>query len=145
MSAMQKPIVFFLGPSGSGKTQLAGWVAEDLRFNHIEIDRWPEDGINLEELRKEWDAFLESGQAADLASAIRNRVEEARMDGAILSFPGRLVLPTPRIEAAKGQGIRSLILYGTGAECLKAFLQRERQAGRGLDANFWIHNNAQAY
>jgi hypothetical protein len=146
MSAMRKPIVFLLGPSGSGKTQLAEWVAKDLQFVHIEIDRWPEgDGIDLAGLRKEWDAFLGSGQATDLASAICTRVNGARKDGAILSFPSNFVLPTPLMEAAEEQGLRFLILYGTGAECLEAFLRRERQTGRGLDADHWILNNAGTY
>lgn len=138
--------MFLLGPSGSGKTKLAGWVAEDLEFLHIEIDRWPEgDGIDLAGLRKEWDAFLGSGQLARLAAAIRKHVQEALKQGAILSFPSTLVLPIQLMEAAEQHGVRFLILYGTGAECLEAFLRRERELGRGLDGQHWILNNARPY
>jgi hypothetical protein len=38
-----------------------------------------------------------------------------------------------------------LVLYGTGAECMAAFLQRERALGRGLGVDHWISNNAQSY
>src|SRR5262249_49524626 len=83
-------------------------------------------------------------QAAEMASTIRDRVKLAQRNGAILSFPSTLVLPTGHIEAAE-QGMRFLILYGTGADCLEAFLQRERETGRGLDTEHWILNNAASY
>src|SRR5262249_17388895 len=145
MPQVIKPIVFLLGPSGAGKSQLATWIAEDLGFVWIEIDRFPKDGIELAGLRKEWDTFQESGQATEMASTICDRVKLAQKDGAILSFPSTLVLPICHIEAAERQGIRFLILYGTGAVCLEAFLRRERESGRGLDAEHWILNNAASY
>ena len=39
MPQVIKPIVFLLGLSGAGKSQLATWIAEDLGFLWIEIDR----------------------------------------------------------------------------------------------------------
>ena len=146
MNGKLAPIVFLLGPSGSGKTTLACWLAEDLRFLHIEVDRWPEgDGVDLAGLRREWDAFVEFGKVGDLAAVIGERVCVAPKDGAVLSFPSTLVLPIALFEAAETHGIRLLVLYGTGAECLAAFLQRERDLGRGLDANHWVVNNARTY
>jgi len=143
---MSKPIVFILGPSGSGKSMLATWAAEDLQFLHIEIDRYPDDGIDLAGLRKEWDAFRNSdGQSTDLASVICKRVEDAEKEGVILSFPSNLVLLPSMMDAAESQGVRFLILLGTEIECLDAFLRRERQTGRGLDANHWFKNNASEY
>jgi len=146
MSILPKPILFLLGPSGAGKTQLARWAVEDLRFLHIEIDRWPEgDGIDIVGLREEWTIYLEEQQAGHLATAIRDKIERAQSDGAILSFPGTLVLSTDHLEAAEKCGIRSIILYGTEAECLGAFVEREKQASRGLDVRHWISNNAWSY
>jgi adenylate kinase family enzyme len=29
-----------LGPSGSGKSTISNWLAEDLRFLHLEADQW---------------------------------------------------------------------------------------------------------
>jgi len=144
--ASRVPIVFLLGPSGSGKTKLGEWLAADLDILHLEIDRWPNgDGIDLEGLRREWDAFLESGQPAQLAAAVQDRVMQAGKKGAVLTFPSVLVLDPDLIRAAERQGIRSLVLYATGAECLRAFLDRERATGRGLGQDHWIQNNAGPY
>ena len=146
MNATSKPTVFLLGPSGSGKTRLSEWLDEDLRFLRIEIDCWPEgDGIDLAGLRKEWDAFLGSGNVRSLAAAIGTKVRAANRQGAVLSFPSTFVLPTALAEAAEAEGVRIVILYGTGAHCLAAFLRRELELGRGLDADHWIANNAQTY
>lgn len=120
-----RPIVFLLGPSGSGKTKLGEWLAEDLQILHLEIDRWPDgDGIDREGLRTEWDTFLRTGQAGKLAAAIRDRVAQAGRKGAVLSFPSVLVLDPNLIRAAEEEGIWSLVLYGTGGECLRALSQR---------------------
>jgi len=141
-----KPIIFLLGPSGSGKSTVAKWTSEDLRFLHIEIDRFPEgDGIDLEGLRNEWSAFYDSRQVSNLAAAVRDRVTKDGTEGAVLSFPSRLVLSVEHIEAGEQQGIRTVILYGTEAECLDAFLGRERKLSRGLDEDHWIKNNAFCY
>lgn len=142
----RQPIVFLLGPSGSGKTTLGRWLAEDLRFLHLEIDRWPEgDGIDLAGLRAEWDAFLGSGQADNLAAAIRDRVSEAGRRGAVLSFSSMLLLDPDLIRAAERHGIRAFVLYGTAADCMQAFLNREQATGRGLDQEHWRRNNTHTY
>ena len=79
----------------------------------------------MEGLRNEWGVFLGIGQATTLAAAIRDRVVKARKTWAILSFPSVLVLNPNLIRAAEEQGNRSLVLYGTGPECLRAFLNRD--------------------
>ena len=51
-------ILFLGGPSGSGKTTFASGFLKSQGRSHLEIDRFPEgDGIDLERLRTEWDAF----------------------------------------------------------------------------------------
>ena len=66
------PILFLLGPSGVGKSTLGQWVAEDLDFLWIEIDRWPEgDGIDLADLRAEWHAVWNASHA-DTISSLRS-------------------------------------------------------------------------
>lgn len=140
------PIIFLVGPSGSGKTELGSWLAEDLKMLHLEIDRWPDgDGIDLEGLRPAWEAFLGNGQAATLAEVIRTRVAHARRQGAILSFPSVLVLSPALIRAAEQAGIQSFVVYGTGAQCLTAFLERERTTGRRLNQEHWLQNNSTSY
>lgn len=140
------PILFVLGPSGSGKSTLASWVRNDLSFLHLEIDRFPEgNGIDLEHLRKEWDAFWNGADPQPLAAALNDRALDTRARGVILSFPSGVVPTSSHITSAAQVGIQMLILYGTGAECLEAFLQREQASGRGLKADHWIRYNALAY
>jgi len=42
-------------------------------------------------------------------------------------------------------GIVVVVLYGTGAECMDAFLARECATGRGLGVDHWITNNRDIY
>ena len=138
--------MFLLGPSGAGKTNLGSWLAKDRALLHLEIDRWPDgDGIDLEGLRAAWDSFLEIGGAGPLATLIRARAAAARRKGAVLSFPSGLVLTPALIRAAEQAGIRSVVLYGTAAQCLTAFLERERSTGRGLTQEHWVENNRGSY
>lgn len=142
----QEPIVFILGPSGSGKTTLGRWASEDLGFLHLEIDQWPiADGIDATGLRSEWDVFLRSLRAGDLASAIRARARRSGSPGAAVSFPSPIRLEVAHIREAARHGVRTVILYGAAADCVEAFLRREQTSGRGLDQEFWIRNNAEAY
>jgi hypothetical protein len=141
---MQKPVLFLLGPSGAGKSQLGKWLAEDLGFVHVEIDRFGEgDGIDLEGLRREWDRFYHHSQPSDLARAARDRAAGAA--GAVLSFPGNLVLGPNQLEAAQNEGILTFILYGSGADCLDAFLARECQTGRQLPEEHWVAHSQSPY
>jgi hypothetical protein len=140
------PTLFLFGPSGAGKSTLAAWVATDLGYLHLEIDCFPKgDGIDLEGLRVEWDCFWVRGDARPLARVLRVRARAGGRSGVILSFPSNVVLCSQHIAATARAGIRVLVLYGTGAECLEAFLERERASGRGLGVDHWILNNARAY
>jgi len=136
--------LFLLGPSGVGKSTLAAWAAHDLGILHLEIDRFPDgDGIDLEGLRGEWDAFWMRADARPLAGVLASRA--AGRPGVILSFPSGVVLSSRQPAAATQVGIRIMVLYGTGAECMAAFLERERGSGRGLGVDHWVLNNAQSY
>ena len=142
----QLPLIFVLGPSGAGKSQLGIWLADDLHLLHMEIDRWPKgDGIDLEGIRAEWNAYYLGGSITPLASLLRSRAAKADRAGTVLTFPGGLVLPPELIEASRVEGIITIILYGSEAECLNAFLAREKGNVRGLDKNFWIQQNSSTY
>jgi adenylate kinase family enzyme len=140
-----RPIVFLLGPSGSGKSTLGKYIATDLNFLHLEIDRYPHDGIDLEELREAWNAFIVRGSSDLLAQTVRDRADAQGKAGAVLTFPSRLVLSAGLITAAELSGITTIILYGSGADCLESFLAREEATGRNLGAGHWILNNAGEY
>jgi hypothetical protein len=110
---------------------------------HIEIDRFPDDGIDLEGLRAEWNSFWDNSDARPLAAALNLRA--AKRPGVVLSLPSGVVPTTQHSSTAQLAGFRTLVLYGTGAECLSAFIERERVSGRGLGVDHWIRNNAHAY
>jgi len=140
------PIAFLIGPSGAGKSTLATWAAEALGLLHLEIDRYPHgDGIDLEGLRPAWDAFWLDGDARALAAAVRDRAADAKAVGAILSFPSGVVPRDEQIDALARGDITLVVLYGSGAECLDAFLRREQSKTTQLDADHWIRHNADPY
>jgi hypothetical protein len=139
------PLIFILGPSGAGKSTIGQWLAEDLDLLHTEVDRWPDgDGIDLAGIRAEWDLYL-SGSIAPLISALRSCVWQAAKSGAVITFPGSLVLPPELITESREAGIITVVLDGSGAECLDAFLAREEATGRGLSGAHWIQNNSDSY
>jgi hypothetical protein len=141
-----KSILFLMGPSGVGKSTLAGWIAKDLGLLHIEIDRFPEgDGIDLEGLRTEWDAFWNGRNMGPITSTLLTRASSADCSGVILSFPSGVVPSSEHLEAAEKARVRVIVLYGTGAECLGSFLRRELASGRNLSVEHWIQNNALYY
>lgn len=142
---MVLPVIFLLGPSGAGKSTLAAAIGKKFGASHLEIDRYPQDGIDLEGLRREWDTFWNVSDARSLAIEIRRRVQVAGTKGAALSFPSGVLLSDGQLSSALREAITPVVLYGTRDECLRAFLTRERATGRNLPAVHWITNSAQAH
>lgn len=144
----KKPIILLLGPSGSGKSNTGNWLREDLDFLHYDIDRRDgQDGINYHDLRAQWNRFHDNFHAEDLAIEMRRRIDAENKQGAILTFSSLLVLSKEHIDNALLYGILVLVMYGTGSDCLKAFLKRERDLRSPLDGNIehWICNNVWSY
>ena len=140
-----RPLLFVLGPSGSGKTTLGRWLAEDLGLLHLEMDLWGRDAMGVHSLRKEWDAFWGRADAASLVSAACERADGAGCQGAVLTFPSAFVPRRQHRRAAETSGIELLVLYGTGAECLAAFMRRESGSEGALDEDYWVRHNARPY
>lgn len=139
------PVVFIGGLSGAGKTELSNWLAADLDFLHLNIDRDDDkDGIDVNDLRREWDLFLHRFDSAPLAAAVRQMALSENRSGAVLSFASTTFFIRPLIEAAGLDDIRTVILDGPPEWCLKAFLERERRTGRLRDAGHWHRNNDKA-
>jgi hypothetical protein len=141
-------LLFLLGPSGAGKSQVGAWLAADLNFLHIEIDRCPEgDGIDLTHIRPEWDAFLDRNDAGPLAKTLSSRVMETGRTGVVLTFTSLVVFNQPRIEQLRTKGISVIILYGSESECLNSFLDREKRLARGMENNerHWIYYNRETH
>lgn len=142
---MAQPILIVLGPSGSGKTTLAGWLEKEHHYLWLEIDRMGAlDGIDQAGLRSEWDAFIGRNDPSELAASLHRRCSRA-CRGVVLSFQSK-VLPSPTmLQAAERNGISSIILYGSLAECRQAFLEREQHLMRGLDERHWMKHNEKAH
>jgi shikimate kinase len=129
-----------LGPSGVGKSDFGGWLHTELNWLHLEIDRSDGDGIDLNALRPEWDAFLKQNNA----QPFRTRLEHAKISAA-LTFASNFVLNVDQIAAAKQAGIETVYLYGSAAHCIDRFLSREHETGRNLTVEHWLHNNERQY
>lgn len=140
------PIVFLIGPSGVGKSDLACHVASELHFLPLELDL-PDgrDGIDMEGLRAEWNLYWEGSDPDPLASALQHRIGESHCAGSILSFSSLAVPSQEQLTAARQAGISFVLMYGSGADCLRSFLEREHQLNRGLDEDHWVRHNACSY
>jgi Shikimate kinase len=140
------PVLFVLGPSGAGKSTLGRVVAEDLGFLWIEIDTWPApDAIDVEGLRTEWDRFLNTGQAAELATALRMKATSKKSGGVVLTFPSMVVFHPGHFIGLERTGIQVVVLYGSQQDCLAAFLRRERVLNRNLTQDHWKQHNTESH
>ena len=139
------PVFLVFGPSGSGKSSLGARMAQEFKFQHLEIDRFPEDGIDLEALRPEWDAFWHRREALPLSQVVDGRAQAIGCRGAVLTFPGNAVPSPAHLAAASIVGMTPVILYGEVSECLSAFLMREKSSGRDLGESHWRLNNTAAH
>jgi len=142
-----KPITawLILGPSGVGKSDFGRWLAAERNWLHLEIDQCPKDGIDLYDLRAEWDDFYYRGNPDGLGEALRRRLEKTSSARAVLTFPGNLVLCPDVMVTGTQAGIRTIYLYGSEANCIAAFLAREEKSGRNLGRDHWTANNQNLY
>lgn len=128
-------ILFLGGPSGSGKSTFAREHLTRHGWRHIEIDRYPEgDGIDMENLRPQWDTFLHQHQPEPLHAEL---VRRAGDDGHLVpTFPSHLVFSSQHIQASRDRFFFAY-LFGHPAFCLREFLAREQATGRRLDSHHW--------
>jgi shikimate kinase len=138
--AGQKSVKFWLilGPSGAGKSHFGQWLAAKQKWLHLEIDQCGRDGIDVNKLRSEWDLFYNERNATPLGSALQNRLEDSAKQRGVLTFPGTVALSTDHMAAAAKAGMRTIYIYGSAANCITEFLNRERKSGRNLDINHWM-------
>jgi gluconate kinase len=136
-------ILLILGPSGAGKSCFGSWLASAQGWLHYEIDRHPDDGINLNGLRSEWDIFLRDTNAQPLAAILHQRLQSSSKSHAVLTFPSHLILRPGHLQAAAQAGMQAIYLYGSEANCIAAFLNREGQ--KGLTREHWMANNLGLY
>ena len=146
MRESDSPIVLFLlGPSGVGKSSLGKYLSTK-NWLHIEIDRYPEgDGIDLNNLRTEWEEYYLKSLPGALHSELKLRTISASASGCILTVPNGLVIGRALVELSQEVGISVRYLYGPAADCISTFLQREISSGRGLTAEHWVRYNRDPY
>ena len=135
------PVIFVIGPSGAGKSEISEWVAADLQFLHIDIDR--HHGFGASRLRREWHQFSSQLNPKPLVSVLQNRIVAAGRSGAVLSFPSTRILTRAQIDAAKSFGIVTALLWGPKELCKKAAL--ERANGPVLNEGRYDRSNKKAF
>jgi hypothetical protein len=91
-------------------------------------------------LEKEWAAHRK-GDFGPVADEVRRRASDKRTAGAMLSFPSPVVFNPQQLTQMKLVGIATLALVGPERLCLEAFLQREKESGRGFDEQRWHSDN----
>ena len=137
------PIIFILGPSGAGKSTLGQELAKAHGFLHIETDSFQVTGMHHLGLQDEWAEFETKNDAKKLADAIRSRAVSAGKKAAVMTFSSVVIFSPQQIIAAESQHILIVVPYGSAAECISAFLKREKRTRRDLDLAHWLKYNAQ--
>lgn len=138
-------VIIILGPSGVGKSEISKELANTINFLHLEADVRDEDGIDLNNLRKEWDLFLHNENYTPLLGLLIERFKAAEKKGAILSLPSLSPFKTELMHRATKDGMLFIILYATAADCINSFLNREEQLGSGLGIEHWHKYNCVSY
>src|SRR5205809_846247 len=134
------PILFILGPSGAGKTTLAENLGKNCKFLHLDFDLSKVDGVNQAGLREEWNPFVSHRRFEPLIESIRKKIVKP-LKGASVTCPSGVVLPRDLLIKMKLFGVECVIMYGSRADCLAAFLRREKETGRGFNEEHWVVNN----
>jgi len=136
------------GPSGVGKSTVGAFAALRRNWLHLEIDRFGaaerglEGGINHYDLRAPWNRFWEALDSRQLTAELAARTRAAARDHCILTFPSDVV---PEPGHLTDPAVQLHVLYGTAADCLRAFLDREARLARGIDECHWRTHNAESY
>lgn len=151
---MRKPIVFLLGPSGVGKTTLGDAVAQELEMLHILFDGHPKgDGVDVSELRSEWNAFLDVRDPQPLADEVRRRVGDSGYSGAVISCKSGVLpaedgnallwhFPRSLLAAMASIGVRCAALIGPLETCMAAAINRP---GSEVTVETWRRDNSNWY
>jgi shikimate kinase len=130
-------ILFILGPSGVGKSRFGKYLEQKYRWLHLEIDQYR--GIDIHELRKEWDLFYHQKNSTCLVDNLHQKVIDTSSTNCVLTFPSKLVLSPEHIKVCES-AIQICYLYGSADHCISAFLRRESETKRNLDFRHWINN-----
>jgi hypothetical protein len=144
------PIWLVLGPSGAGKSSFGKFLATDKNWLFLEADQFthsgarPVDGIDYHDLRPPWDRFYIHQDASALHAELSDRTASQGKAGCIMTFPSGVALSAEHLQASV-KLLSVWVLYGTAADCIHWFLEREAAMSRVLDLTHWLANNSQTY
>jgi hypothetical protein len=129
------------GPSGVGKSSLGKFLAST-GWLHLEADQHPKDGIDELSLRSEWDAFWCRRDPRALSDELTRRGKDHA--GVILTLPSGAI-PRPELISASAARLTIRFLWGDPRNCLREFLDREKESGSNLPASHWDENNREVF
>jgi adenylate kinase family enzyme len=141
---LNSKIFFLLGPSGVGKSSFGKYLKHSHGWMHLEIDQYPNDGVDIHRLRKEWNLFYNNHDSTSLVNNLHQRLIAADCSNCVLTFPSNLILSHQHIKSCSSV-IHICYLYGSAAHCINTFLKRDHENKRYLDFNHWLSNNKESY
>jgi hypothetical protein len=104
---------------------------------------YPLDGIDQNGLRKQWDSFYINRAPEGLVEELTRQARQSQMIGSVLSLPSNAIIDHELLKFSEKYGLITILPFGEQEDCLKAFLERERETNLGKQ--HWIQNNLRSY
>jgi len=137
-------ILFIFGPSGVGKSSFGSHLSNHHNWLHAEIDVPNTNNVDSHEIRHEWGEYR-NGNATPLLAKLDKRVKYLGRAGCVLTFRSTDLLLDHELQLTEKQGVVVTYLYGSAADCILSFLQREHKQGSQLGLNHWLTHNQHSY
>jgi hypothetical protein len=102
------------------------------------------NNVDIHEIQHEWDAYR-NGDLTPLLAELDKRVKYLGRAGCVLTFRSTDLLLGHELQLTEKQGVVVTYLYGSAADCLLSFLQREYEQGSKLGLNHWLTHNLHPY
>jgi len=144
MKSKHCSIIFIFGPSGVGKSSFGGYLSNHHNWLHLEIDIPKTNDVDIHEIKHHW-AEYRNGNATPLLAELNTRVKSLGRTGCVITFRSTDLLLNHELEFTQKQGVIVTYFYGTAADCIFSFLQREESLGSQLGLNHWLIHNQQSY
>lgn len=137
-------MIFIFGPSGVGKSSFGSYLSNQHNWLHLEIDIPNTNDVDIHGIQHHWREYR-NGNAAPLLAELNARVTHLNRAGCVLTFRSTDLILNHELEFTQKQGVVVTYLYGTAADCISSFLQRENKQNSPLGLNHWLTHNQQSY
>lgn len=144
MQSQYCSIIFIFGPSGVGKSSFGSYLSNHHHWLHLEIDIPKTNDVDIHDIQHYWTEYR-NGNMAPLLTELNTRVKSLGRAGCVLTFRSTDILLNHELEFTQRQGVIVTYFYGTAADCIFSFLQREDKLGSQLGLNHWLIHNQQSY